>query len=406
MTIAQALERTASTLRQAGVPTPELDAELLLRHVLRWDRARLLTEGGSPLPEGARGRFDALVHERASRRPLQHLLGTQAFWKHDFLVSPDVLIPRPETELLVEEALRFLAGRARPVIVDVGTGTGCIALSLAAERPDAEVHAVDLSPAALAVAAANADRLRLRPRVAFHLGDLLSPLQALRGRVDLVASNPPYVNPADREGLAPEVRDHEPPMALFPPGEPYLAYRRLVPGAHELLRPGGGLILEVGQGMDQEVSAIALDAGFRIETVRSDLQGIPRTVVAVRERWLAWLRPTRPGWAAWAPDRAPRCALLRSFPTQGPHPAQMGGTRACAPRGSGCPRGRSEARRTARERRHDLGGHGRRRPAHSRPDKLPRRWTGFAWSGDAPSKGRCASRGPRTPRCPISAPPS
>lgn len=282
VTIAQALERAAVMLRRAGVSTPELDAELLLRHVLRWDRARVVAEGPSALPEEAEPRFLALVRERASRRPLQHLVGTQAFWKADFLVSPDVLIPRPETELLVEEALRFLAGRKHPVIVDVGTGSGCIALSLAAERLDAEVHAVDLSPAALAVAAANADRLRLRSRVAFHLGDLLSPLQALRGRVDLVASNPPYVNPAHRASLAPEVRDHEPALALFPDGEPCLAYRRLVPGAHELLGPGGGLILEVGQGMDQEVSAIAVDAGFRIETVRKDLQGIPRTVVAVR----------------------------------------------------------------------------------------------------------------------------
>ena len=283
MTIDEALERAALALREAGVPTPEMDAELLLRHVLRWDRAHVLIEGRSALPRDTEPRFLALVAERASRRPLQHLVGTQAFWKLDFLVSPDVLIPRPETELLVEEALRFLEGRERPLVVDVGTGTGCIALSLAAERTDAEVHAVDLSPAALAVATANAERLGLRPRVAFHLGDLLGPLHALRGRVDLVASNPPYVNPADRDRLAPEVRDHEPALALFPPGEPYLAYRRLAPDAHALLRPGGGLILEVGQGMAEEVTAIVEGAGFRVDAIRADLQGIARTVVAVRE---------------------------------------------------------------------------------------------------------------------------
>ena len=144
------------------------------------------------------------------------------------------------------------------------------------------MHAVDLSPAALAVAAANAERLGLRPRVVLHLGDLLGPVQALRGRVDLVTSNPPYVDTADRASLAPEVRDHEPAVALFPPGEPYLAYRRLAPAAHELLRPGGALILEVGQGMDREVADIVAAAGFRVDAVRSDLQGIPRTVVAVR----------------------------------------------------------------------------------------------------------------------------
>lgn len=282
MTIDEALARSALTLRTAGVPTPEMDAELLLRHVLRFDRARLLTEGRKALPDDAATRFLALVDERASRRPLQHLVGTQAFWKLDFLVSRDVLIPRPETEILVEEALRFLSGRDHPLVVDVGTGTGCVVLSLAAERPDAELHAVDLSPAALAVATANAERLALRPRVAFHLGDLLAPVQALRGRVDLVVSNPPYVDPADRESLAPEVRDHEPALALFPPGEAYLAYRRLAPEAYALVRPGGGLILEVGQGMDLEVATIVEGAGFRVEAVRADLQGIPRTVVATR----------------------------------------------------------------------------------------------------------------------------
>ncbi len=283
MTIAEAIARAAETLRRAGVPTPEMDAELLLRHVLRWDRARVLASGPSLLPPEAEPRFRALVGERASRRPLQHLVGTQAFWKQDFLVSPDVLIPRPETELLVEEALLFLSGRERPVIVDVGTGTGCVALSLAAERSDAEVHAVDLSPAALAVATANADRLGLRSRVSFHLGDLLAPFKALQGRVDLVASNPPYVDPAEREGLAPEVRDHEPALALFPPGDAFLAYRRLAPDAHALLRPGGGLILEIGQGMEEEVARIVEAAGLRVVTIRKDPQGIPRTVVAVRD---------------------------------------------------------------------------------------------------------------------------
>src|SRR6185295_5913949 len=128
----------------------------------------------------------------------------------------------------------------------------------------------------------NAERLGLRSRVVFHLGDLLAPLSALRGRIDLVASNPPYVDPQDRPGLAPEVRDHEPAMALFPPGEPYLAYRRLAPEAHALLLPGGALILEVGQGMEREVAGIVEAAGFRVDAVRSDLQGIPRTVIAVR----------------------------------------------------------------------------------------------------------------------------
>jgi release factor glutamine methyltransferase len=280
VTIDEAIERAAEKLRTAGVSTPDLDAELLLRHVLGFDRARIIAESRLPLSFEAEEHFASLVDARAARRPLQHLVGTQAFWKHEFLVTPDVLIPRPETELVVEESLRLLAGHDRPVVVDVGTGSGCIALSLAAERPDAEVHAIDRSPAALAVARINADRLGLSARVAFHEGDLLAPLRPRVTGLDLIVSNPPYAAPADRHTLAPEVRDHEPPMALFPPDDAYSIYRRLVPEAFVALRPRGGLVLEIGLGMDQEVIAIVAAAGFAVDAVRPDLQGIPRTVVA------------------------------------------------------------------------------------------------------------------------------
>jgi release factor glutamine methyltransferase len=282
VTVTEALTRAAHTLRGAGVPTPELDAERLLRHVLSWDRAKLLSEGSSPLPGGAEPLLEALVRERARRRPLPHLLGTQAFWKHEFLVTPDVLIPRPETELLVEEALRVLLGRDRPVVVDVGTGSGCIALSLSAERAEAEVHAIDVSPAALAVARRNAERLGLSGRVAFHEGDLLAPVQGLQGRVDLVVSNPPYVDPADRETLAPEVRFGEPALALFPADGPYSFYRRLATAAPRLLRDRGSLLVEIGAGMAGEVERILVTAGFNVAFIRPDLQGIPRVVLGRR----------------------------------------------------------------------------------------------------------------------------
>jgi release factor glutamine methyltransferase len=281
VTIAEALERAAEVLRGAGVPAPELDAERLLRHLLGWDRAKVLAERGASLEDAAALRLEALVRERAQRRPLQHLLGTQAFWRHEFLVGPEVLIPRPETELLVEEALRFLAGRERPVVVDVGTGSGCIALSLAAEREDVEVHAADASPEALEVARRNAERLALADRVSFHEGDLLDPLAALRGRVDLVLSNPPYVDPGSRPGLAPEVRDHEPALALFPQGDVYSFYRRLSAAAPRLLREGGGLVVEIGLGMEAEVVRILEEAGLTVTAVLPDLQGIPRAVLAV-----------------------------------------------------------------------------------------------------------------------------
>ena len=280
MTAAALLREAAAALEAAGVPAPERDAERLLRHVTGWDRAAVVALPDAPVDEEAAARFRALVARRAARVPLQHLVGTQAFWRHDFLVTPDVLVPRPETEVLVETALGLLRGASRPVIVDVGTGSGCIALSLAAERPGAEVHAVDVSTAALAVAVENARRLGLEDRVVFHDGDLLAPVAALRGRADLVVSNPPYVDAADRDTLEPEVRDHEPAMALFPPGDALLFYRRLAAEAPTLLRPGGWLAVEVGAGQAAAVAALFDHAGLAAAAPTADLAGIPRVVAA------------------------------------------------------------------------------------------------------------------------------
>jgi release factor glutamine methyltransferase len=235
------------------------------------------------LPDDVAARFHHLVEARATRRPLQHLTGVQAFWRHEFLVSPDVLIPRPETEVLVEAALERLRGLPGPTVVDVGTGSGCIALSLAAERPDATVHATDISPAALAVARENAGRLGLSGRVTFLEGDLLAPLAGHAGGIDLIASNPPYVDAVEVAGLAPEVRDHEPRQALVAPGGVLSAYERLAPQAARLLRPGGWLVLEVGQGQAEAVRRLVEAAGLHVVEVRRDLQAILRTVVARAE---------------------------------------------------------------------------------------------------------------------------
>jgi release factor glutamine methyltransferase len=282
MTVTELLDDAVARFRAAGIPSPELDAELLLRHVLQWDRARVVSEARSSIPPSDEARFRALVRDREGRKPLQHLTGRQWFWRHDFVVTPEVLIPRPETELIVEASLDLLRPVARPVIVDVGTGSGCIALSLAAERPDATVLGTDISPEALRVAATNRARLGLEVRVRLVEGDLLAPVRDLAGRVDLVASNPPYVRKGDP--LSPEVLDHEPALALFPPGDEYAVYRRLAPQAFALLRPGGFLLLEVGQGMAETVRGVAEDAGFEVPRVISDLQGIPRTVVACKGR--------------------------------------------------------------------------------------------------------------------------
>jgi release factor glutamine methyltransferase len=233
--------------------------------------------GFSPEPQDA-ARFLSLVEERASRKPLQHITGRQWFWRHEFVVTPDVLIPRPETELIVEAALGLLRPLGRALVVDVGTGSGCIALSLAAERLEATVLATDISPEALRVAATNRRHLGLEARVHLVEGDLLEPVQEEAGRIDLVASNPPYVREGDP--LSPEVRDHEPALALFPPGDEYAVYRRLAPQAFTRLRPGGFLLLEVGRDMAETVCRIAEDAGFDVPRVIEDLQAIPRTVVA------------------------------------------------------------------------------------------------------------------------------
>ncbi len=276
MTIAEALARAERELAAAGVPSPDWDAELLLRHVLGWSRAEVVVRSGGLLPPDRAAAFEALVAQRARRHPLQHLTGVQAFWRDEFVVTPDVLVPRPETELAVEESVRVLAGLTAPVVVDVGTGSGCIALSIARERPDADVHAVDLSHAALTVARENAHRLQRR--ITFHEGDLLGPVAGLR--IDLVVSNPPYVEDAEWTQLQPEVRDHDPRTALVPPEGPLPLYRRLIAQAAALAVPR--LVLEVGTGQADAVMIACSKAGYGPVAVRNDLAGIPRTVVASR----------------------------------------------------------------------------------------------------------------------------
>ena len=284
MTIDQALDLAVSRLRAGGVDHPPLDAELLLRHVLEWDRAAILARGGDALSPRDEVLFFDLVSARARRHPLQHLTGTQAFWRHEFVVAPAVLIPRPETEVLVEASLRLLEGMTAPRVIDVGTGSGCIALSLAAERPDATLVATDLSAAALEIARENASRLGLAGRVRFVRGDLLDAVRSGPGApmFDLVISNPPYVHEAEWRDLAPEVRDHDPRSALVPPGGVAALYARLLAGAARVLCPGGAVAVEVGAGQSAAVAAQAAGAGFESARTLRDLQDIPRVVVAAR----------------------------------------------------------------------------------------------------------------------------
>jgi release factor glutamine methyltransferase len=262
----------------AGIAASDarFDAELLLRHLLNWDRATWLTRRDEAAPGGLDAAFAAAVSRREAREPVAYIRGLQEFYGRDFAVGRGALIPRPETELLIDEGLAALAGRAAPHVLDVGTGSGCLAVTLALERPDATVTATDVSPEALAVARENARRFDVGDRVTFTL----TAGVGLGGPYDLVVSNPPYVPDGDRAGLQPEVRLYEPPTALFAGADGLDAMRAIVPDVRSRLRSGGTFAMEIGIGQGAAAEAIARAAGFTDVVVRADLQGIPRVVVA------------------------------------------------------------------------------------------------------------------------------
>jgi len=280
-----ALRAAAAFLAGCGVDGARLEAERLFAHVLATDRLRLYLDFERPLEAGERAALRQAVARRGRREPLQHILGRQPFRHLDLAVGPAVLIPRPETEEVVDAALAALAearpGPAGPRALDLGTGSGCIALSLAAEAPGARVVAVDASPEALAVARDNAARAGLTARVRFLAGDLYGPL-AGEAPFDLIVSNPPYLTPAEWEAAQPEVRDHEPKGALVGGGDGLAVYRRLFAGADAHLAPGGRIVVEIGATQGADVVALARRAGFAPE-VRADLAGRDRVVVTRRQ---------------------------------------------------------------------------------------------------------------------------
>jgi release factor glutamine methyltransferase len=278
-TLRARLGAAIETLAAAGIATARVDAEWLLAGVLgvgRFD-AGLAADGA--LPAALAARFEAAVRRRARREPLQRILGWEAFRGLRIRLTGDVLVPRPETEMLVEWALELLppaAGR-RPLAVDVGTGSGCIACAVAAERPDADVIAVDRSPAAAAVARANAAALGLGARVRVVAGDLLEPFGT--ARADLVVSNPPYIPSAALAGLEPEVREHEPRAALDGGPDGLALIRRIIGAAPATLRVSGALVLETaGPAQAGEAARLMRAAGFAGLATRADLAGVERFV--------------------------------------------------------------------------------------------------------------------------------
>ena len=269
---------------QAG-PHPErarLDAETILLHLIGKDRAWLLTHSGEEFGGCKSIGYSQLIERRASGEPLQYITGECEFFGLPFRVNREVLIPRPETEHLVEKVLELAADFTRPRIVDVGTGSGAIAVALAHTLPAAQITAIDLSSAALQVAKENAERNGVADRLRFLEGDLLAPVAG--EQFEFVVSNPPYVASGDHETLSVEVRDHEPELALYAGSHGLDIYRRLTPAAYNAVAPGGFALFEIGYGQAEAIAQLLRAAGFEDIQLTKDLQGIDRVICGSRSR--------------------------------------------------------------------------------------------------------------------------
>jgi release factor glutamine methyltransferase len=276
MRLDAALRRAVSTLEQNDVGSPRMNAETLLMFTLGCDRAYLYAHPERKLTGDEENRFNATITERATGKPAQYITGHQEFWGLDFIVSPAVLIPRPETEHVIETVLELAGTHRSEQIADVGTGSGCIAVALAKEFPAAQISAVDISPAALEIARANAARHQVEKQVTFRESDLLAALP--EEHFDLVVSNPPYVGENEADKVQKQVRDFEPKVAVFSGVEGMDIYRRLIPQARAALKPGGWLVMEMGYSVEQPVRALL--EGWDNIRVTYDLQGIPRVTAA------------------------------------------------------------------------------------------------------------------------------
>jgi len=280
-TVAAVVSAGAARLREAGFSSADadLDAGVIARGLLEWSLADWLSRRDSEATPGFTNQFDVLISRRATHEPVAYLLGTREFYGRPFAVQPGVLIPRPETELLVEVALEWVEATEARLIADVGTGSGCVAITLALEHPGLSIIATDRSPESLAIAKANAEALGATSAIEWRETDLL---EGVTGPLDLIVSNPPYVPERDRDSLSSDVRDFEPSLALFAGDDGLDVVRRLIPRAISLLRPGGALIMEVGEGQWPAVTALLEQSGCASVDWHVDLQGIPRIVAAGR----------------------------------------------------------------------------------------------------------------------------
>ena len=281
MQLKQAVDFAYQLFVENDVPSPRLNAELLLMFALDCERPYIYAHPERELTASEQYRYEEVVHERAKGCPTQYITGHQEFWGLDLLVSPAVLIPRPETEHVVETVLELVKdyrfdGNGRLRMVDVGTGSGCIALALASEMPHIEFHACDISDDALEISRVNAARLGLGNKVLFRKSDLLAVYAD--EKFDFIVSNPPYVGEVDADKVQKQVREFEPKIAVFSGHEGMDIYRRLIPEASNALRPGGWFVTEIGYSEEEKVRGLLTE--WADIQVTADLQGIPRVVAA------------------------------------------------------------------------------------------------------------------------------
>ena len=290
MTVLELLNGSTNTLKDHQVENPRLNAELLLARSLNLSREGLYTHLRDTLKEREKEALETLIQRRISGEPLQYILGHQEFWSINFKVDPRVLIPRPETELLVEQSLSVLSGKTfeqNPSVLEIGTGSGAVAIALAKEVKQLFLVATDISRDALILAKENAQSAGVRDQIEFVMGDLFGPLRLSREKkpFDLILSNPPYIIRRKICTLAREVKDYEPTIALDGGKDGLAFYRRIIPEAHSYLQAGGWLLLEVALGQGREVSEWIEEDGhfFKPECI-PDLSGIGRVVKAQKRR--------------------------------------------------------------------------------------------------------------------------
>jgi release factor glutamine methyltransferase len=276
----------AQVLSHAGLESHRLDAEVLLGHVLGMEKGQLYVNGDAPISAGHEAKFSELLLRRSRREPAAYITGHKEFWSLDFVVTPAVLIPRPETELLVEVALQSvgqLASESPVKVLDIGTGSGAISVCLAKEQAAAQIFAVDISRVALDVARLNAQRHGVADRIRFLPGDLFAPVKPQSETFDLIVSNPPYIRTGELPMLAPEIREWEPTLALDGGADGIDSYRRIIGEGHKYLAPAGAIVLEIGADMASAVADLFSRCGcYGPASVHQDYAGKDRVIAAMK----------------------------------------------------------------------------------------------------------------------------